>query len=152
ISVSDIGQTLQLAFSGNRFGYFDLSGKQYQVIGQFDRANRDEPLDLKSIYVRNKEGNPVQLDNVVHMQEQSSPPQLYHYNRSEAATIQAGLAPGKTIGDGITEIQKIGKAILDESFTTELGGASRDYSESSGNIVFAFLLALGLIYLVLAAQ
>jgi multidrug efflux pump len=152
ISVLDIGQTLQLAFSGNRFGYFTMSGKQYQVIGQFDRANRDEPIDLKSIYVRTQSGDAVQLDNVVKVVEQSSPPQLYHFNRYESATVAAGLAPGKTIGEGIDVMNGIAKKILDNSFTTSLSGASRDYQESSGNIVFAFLLALGLIYLVLAAQ
>jgi len=152
ISVMDIGQTLQLAFSGNRFGYFTMAGKQYQVIGQFDRANRDEPIDLKSIYVRSATGDPIQLDNVVKVVEQSSPPQLFHFNRYESATVSAGLAPGKTIGDGIDAMNAISKKVLDNTFTTSLFGASRDYAESSGNILFAFLLALGLIYLVLAGQ
>jgi len=152
VSVMDIAQTLQLAFSGERFGYFTIAGKQYQVMGQFDRENRDQPIDLKSIYVRNLNGNLIQLDNVVKVQEQSSPPQLYHFNRYESATVSAGLAPGKTIGDGIDAMNRIAKKTLDNSFTTALYGASRDYAESSGNIVFAFLLALGLIYLVLAAQ
>ena len=152
VSVLDIAHTLQLAFSGSRFGYFTIAGKQYQVIGQFDRANRDEPIDLKSIYVRNQAGSLIQLDNVVKVKEQSSPPQLYHFNRYESATVSAGLAPGKTVGDGINAMKGIAKKTLDNTFTTDLYGASRDYAESSGNIVFAFLLALGLIYLVLAAQ
>ncbi len=152
LSVSDIAQTLQLALSGQRLNYFNLNGKQYQVIGQFARTNRDEPLDLLSIYVKNNKGVLVQLDNVVNLVEQSNPPQLYHYNRFKSATVSAGLAPGKTIGDGIQEMQKIADANLDESFSTALTGASRDYSESSSNIVFAFLLALLLIYLILAAQ
>ncbi len=152
VSVADIGQTLQLAYSGDRFAYFNLNGKQYQVIGQMDRANRDEPLDLKSVYVRNGNGDLIQLDNVVDVREESTPPQLFHYNRYMSATVKAGLAPGKTVGDGINAMQKIAKKTLDESFTTSLTGASRDYAESSSNIVFALLLALLLIYLVLAAQ
>ncbi|MCX6292567.1 MAG: efflux RND transporter permease subunit [Bacteroidetes bacterium] len=152
VSVMDIAQTLQLAFSGVRFSYFTMNGKQYQVIGQFDRANRDEPLDLKSIYVRNQSGKLIQLDNLVKVEESSSPPQLYHFNRYESATISAGLAPGKTIGDGINAMKKIASKVLDDSFSTTLSGASRDFSESSSNIIFAFLLALVLIYLVLAAQ
>jgi hydrophobe/amphiphile efflux-1 (HAE1) family protein len=152
VSALDIAQTLQMAFSGQRFSYFPMNGKQYQVIGQFDRQNRNEPLDLKSIYVRNKNGDAIQLDNVVKVEEQSSPPQLYHYNRYESATISAGLAPGKTIGDGITEMKKIGEKILDDSFSTALTGPSRDFDESSSNILFAFILALVLIYLVLSAQ
>ncbi|MEP7169207.1 MAG: efflux RND transporter permease subunit, partial [Bacteroidota bacterium] len=152
VSVMDIAQTLQLAFSGQRFSYFYKNGKQYQVIGQFDRANRDEPMDLKSIYVRNNSGQLIQIDNLVNVTEESSPPQLYHFNRYESATVSAGLAPGKTIGDGIDEMNRIATKNLDESFSTALSGASRDYSESSSNILFAFILALILIYLVLAAQ
>ncbi len=152
VSVMDIAQTLQLSLSGQRFGYFPMNGKQYQVIGQFDRANRDETLDLKSIYVRNKTGDLVQLDNVVMVEEVSSPPQLYHYNRYMSATVSAGLAPGRTIGDGIAEMEKISKKLLDDSFSTALTGSSRDFAESSSNILFAFVLALVLIYLVLAAQ
>ena len=152
LSVQDVAHTLQLSFSGQRFSYFTMNGKQYQVIGQFDRANRDEPIDLQSIYVRNKNNDLIQLDNVVKVVEESSPPQLYHYNRYKSATVSAGLAPGKTIGDGIEEMERISKKVLDESFTTALTGSSRDFSESSSNILFAFFLALILIYLVLAAQ
>jgi len=152
ISVSDIAQTLQLALSGQRFSYFNMDGKQYQVIGQFERAKRDDPLDLKSMYARNAKGEMIQLDNVVTIVEQSSPPQLYHYNRYQSATVSAGLAPGKTIGDGINEMESISKKILDDSFSTSLTGPSRDFSESSSNVMFAFILALIIIYLVLAAQ
>ncbi|MEO5569559.1 MAG: efflux RND transporter permease subunit [Bacteroidia bacterium] len=152
VSVMDIAQTLQLSLSGQRFSYFQMNGKQYQVIGQFDRANRDEPLDLKSIYVRNNRDELIQLDNVVEVIEQSSPPQLYHFNRYESATVSAGLAPGKTIGDGIEEMNKISKKVLDGTFSTALSGPSRDFAESSSNILFAFILALILIYLVLSAQ
>ncbi len=152
VSVMDIAQTLQLAFSGQRFSYFDMSGKQYQVIGQVDRENRDEPLDLQSMYVRNNKEELIQLDNLVNIEEQSNPPQLYHYNRYMSATVSAGLAPGKTVGDGIKAMQEIADKVLDDSFSTSLTGPSRDFAESSSNIIFAFLLALLLIYLVLAAQ
>ncbi|MEP7263332.1 MAG: efflux RND transporter permease subunit [Bacteroidota bacterium] len=152
VSVVDIAQTLQLSLSGQRFSYFIMNGKQYQVIGQLDRANRDEPLDLKSLYVRNSSGVLIQVDNLVTVEEQSSPPQLFHFNRYMSATVSAGLAPGKTIGDGIAEMDKIKNKVLDDSFSTALSGASRDFAESGSNIVFALLLALLLIFLVLAAQ
>lgn len=152
ISVSDIAQTLQLALSGQRFSYFNMEGKQYQVIGQFERSKRDEPLDLKSMYAKNNKGEMVQLDNVVTIVEQSSPPQLYHYNRYQSATVSAGLVGGKTIGDGIKEMEAIAKRVLDDSFSTALTGPSRDFQESSSNVMFAFILALLIIYLVLAAQ
>lgn len=152
ISIVDIAQTLQLALSGQRFSYFTMNGKQYSVVGQFDRANRDEPLDLKSIFVRNNKGELIQLDNVVNVSEQSSPPQLYHNNRFMSATVSAALAPGKTIGDGIKAMDGISKDVLDDTFSTALTGASRDFAESSSNILFAFLLSLLLIYLILSAQ
>ncbi len=152
VSIQSVAQTLQLSYSGLRYGYFTMNGKQYQVVGQVDRGNRDEPLDLKSLFVRNDKGQIVQLDNLLKVEERSSPPQLYHYNRYKAATVQAGLAPGKTIGDGIKEMDKIAKKVLDESFTTALTGPSRDFSESSSNTTFALVLALVLVYLVLAAQ
>jgi multidrug efflux pump len=152
VSVQDISTTLQLALSGRRFGYFIMNGKQYQVIAQVDRGDRDDPLDLKGFFVRNSRGDLIQLDNVVKMEEMANPPQIYHFNRFKSATVQAGLAPGKTIGDGIAEMEKIADKILDETFETSLSGASRDFAESSSNTSFAFILALVLIFLVLAAQ
>ena len=152
MSVMDVAQTLQLSLSGQRFGYFPMNGKQYQVIGQFDRANRDEPLDLKSIYVRNTAGDLVQLDNLVKVEEVSSPPQLYHFNRYIVATVSAGFAPGRTIGDGIEEMETISEKLLDDSFSTSLSGSSRDFAESHPISMFAFILALVLILLILAAQ
>lgn len=152
VSIVDIAQTLQLGFSGQRFSYFFMNGKQYQVIGQFDVSDRKEPLDLSSVYVRNRAGELIQLDNLVSSTEQSSPPQLYRFNRFISATVSAGLAPGKTIGDGIEAMDKIAAKILDDSFSTDLGGESRDFKESSSNTMFAFGLALILVYLILSAQ
>jgi multidrug efflux pump len=152
VSTIDIAQTIQAAFSGQRFGYFIKDGKQYQVIGQLIRDKRNAPIDLKSLYVANNKSELIQLDNVVTLTEQSAPPQLYRFNRYVSATVSAGLAPGKTIGDGIKEMDKIALQVLDETFATSLSGASKDYAESSSSLLFAFLLAIGFIYLVLAAQ
>jgi multidrug efflux pump len=152
ISAADISQALDLSLSGRIYGYFVRDGKQYSIIGQFSRENRDKPVDLMSITVRSRDGKFIQLSNLVDVQETSNPPQLLHYNRYLSATISAGLAPGKTIGDGIAEMDKIRKKVLDESFSTALGGQSRDFYESSSNVAFTFLFALVLIYLVLSAQ
>ena len=152
VSVQDVAQTMQLAFAGQRFGYFTMNGRQYQVIGQYDRINRDEPLDLKSMFVKTNTGALVQLDNIVKAEEESSPPQLFHYNRYMSATVQAALAPGKTIGDGIEAMDRIRDKLHDESIQTSLSGSSRDYAESSSNTMFSFFLALVLIYFILAAQ
>lgn len=152
VSIVDIAQTLQLGLSGQRFSYFFMNGKQYQVIGQFDVSNRKDPLDLSSVYVRNDKGQLIQLDNLVTAKEESSPPQLYRNNRFISATVSAGLAPGRSIGDGIEAMDRIAAKVLDESFTTDLSGESRDFKESSSNTMFAFGLALLLVYLILAAQ
>ncbi|AYB30811.1 efflux RND transporter permease subunit [Chryseolinea soli] len=152
VSVQDIAQTLQLAYSNLRFGYFTKDGKQYQVMGQVSRLDRDDPDDLKNLYVRTSSGQLVSIDNLVNVEESTTPPSLYHFNRYKSATISAGLAPGKTIGDGIKVMNEIKGQVLDDTFTTSLAGTSRDYAESSSNTMFAFLLALVLIYLILAAQ
>ncbi|MBK7631604.1 MAG: efflux RND transporter permease subunit [Ignavibacteriales bacterium] len=152
VSTIDIAQTIQAAFSGQRFGYFIKDGKQYQVIGQFSRENRDAPIDLKSTYVKNNKGELIQLDNVVFVSEQSAPPQLYRFNRYVSATVSAGLAPGVSLGEGINTMYEIADKVLDDRFATALDGASKDFKESSSSLLFAFILALGLIYLVLAAQ
>jgi multidrug efflux pump len=152
ISVQDISQTLQLAYSNLRFGYFTKEGKQYQVMGQVSRDNRDDPTDLKNLYVRTKSGELVSIDNLVSVEESTTPPTLYHFNRFKSATISSGLAPGKTLGDGIKAMEEIKAKVLDDSFVTSLSGTSRDYAESSGNTNFALGLALALIYLILAAQ
>jgi multidrug efflux pump len=152
VSVEDISNTLNLALSNRRLGYFTKAGKQYQVMGQVARSDRDDPTDLKEIFVRNNKGEMISLDNLVNFSEATTPSNIYHFNRFKSATISSGLAPGKTVGDGITEMNRIAKELLDETFVTSLSGSSRDYAESSSNIGFAFFLALGLIFLILAAQ
>jgi multidrug efflux pump len=152
VSVEDVSQALQLALSNGRLGYFIKEGKQYQVIGQVDRADRDDPDDLKNIFIKNNRGESVSLDNLVTFTEEATPPSIYHFNRYKSATISAGLAPGKTVGDGIKVMNDIKAKLLDESFSTALSGTSRDYAESQGNTNFALLMALALIFLVLAAQ
>jgi multidrug efflux pump len=152
VSVTDISELMQLSLSNRRLGYFIKDGKQYQVIGQVLRDNRDDPTDLKNLFVRNASGQMISVDQFVSFTEETTPPTLYHFNRYKSATISAGLAPGKTLGDGIKEMQAIADKLLDESFNTALSGNSRDFAESSGNTFFALGLALILIFLVLAAQ
>lgn len=152
LSTIDIADVVQSAFSGRRLAYYIKEGKQYQVISQVELKDRQTPTDISDLYVKNNRGEFIPLNAVVNFKESSNPPTLYHYNRYKSATIQASLADGKTIGDGVIAMQNIAKKVLDESFQTSLGGASRDYAESSSNTMFAFILALVLIYLVLAAQ
>lgn len=152
LSSQDVVAAIQSAFSGGRMAYFIMDGHQYSVIAQVDRGDRNQPVDITRLYVRNNKGQNISLSSVVKMEESSSPSTLYHYNRYKSATISASLAEGKTVGDGIKSMQAIADKLLDDSFQTALSGPSRDYKESSSNIMFAFVLALILIYLVLAAQ
>ncbi|HNE47315.1 MAG TPA: efflux RND transporter permease subunit, partial [Chitinophagales bacterium] len=152
VTVRDIAETLQLYFSGQRFGFFIFNNKQYQVIGQATRDNRDEPLDLSKAYVKNDKGELIQMDNLVHLTDQSSPPSLYRYNRYVSATIMANPAPGYTIGDGIDAMDAVAKDVLTEDFSTALSGPSKEFAESSNSLQFALIMALVLVYLILAAQ
>src|SRR5690606_22563585 len=152
VSVMDIAQTLQMSLSGQRFGYYMMNGRQYQVMGQFDKKDRATPMDLASIYVKNKSGDLIQLDNIVDVEEHSSPPRLFHNNRYMSATVSAGLAPGFSMGDGIQAMDAIRDRVLDDTFSTDLGGEARDFVESSSNTMFAFGLAVLLIFLILAGQ
>ena len=151
-SVRDIAETLQYGLSGQRMGYFYMNGKQYEIIGQVNRIQRNTPTSVKSIYIRSDRGEMIPLDNLVEFVESVTPPKLYHYNRFLSATISAGLADGKTIGDGLDEMDKIAEEVLDETFRTALTGDSKEFRESSSSLMFAFVLALVLIYLILAAQ
>ncbi|MBL0128855.1 MAG: efflux RND transporter permease subunit [Flavobacteriales bacterium] len=152
VSMQDIAETLQLYFSGQRYGYFIMQGKQYQVIGQATRDNRAAPIDLSSAYVRNDKGEMIQLDNLVRTNDRSTPPQLFRYNRYVSATVSASTVDGKTIGDGIAAMDRIAGEVLDDRFSTALGGVSKEFAESGSSLQFAFLLALVLIFLILAAQ
>ena len=152
VSTRDIAQTLQYGLSGQRMGYFYMNGKQYEILAEINRQQRNKPADLKSIYLRSSSGEMIQMDNLVEVQENVAPPQLYHYNRFLSATISAGLAKGKTIGEGLEEMDRIAAEVLPDDFRTALYGDSKEFRESSSSLMFAFLLAIVLIYLILAAQ
>jgi len=152
LSTQDVVAAIQAAFSGGRLAYFIMNGFQYQVVAQVERDMRNNPNDIRNLYVRSSKGENIPLDAVVHLEESTNPATIYHFNRYKSATISASLAEGKTIGDGITAMRSIADRLLDETYQTALNGPSRDYAESSSNIMFAFALALVLIYLVLSAQ
>jgi multidrug efflux pump len=152
VNTRDIAQTLQYGLSGQRMGYLYLNGKQYEIVGEINRQQRNTPATLKAIYMRSSSGEMIQMENLVELIEGIAPPKLYRYNRFVSATVSAGLAEGKTIGQGLEEMDKIAADVLDDTFRTALAGDSKEFRESSSSLIFAFLLALVLIYLILAAQ
>ena len=149
VSVEDISRTLQLTMSDQRIGYYILNGKQYQIISEFDKSQRNKPADLATVYVRGKDDKLVSLDNLVTMEESSTPPRLFRYDRFVSATVSASPAKGKTLGQGIDEMDRIADKVLNEDFKTTLSGSSKDFVESSSSLLFAFIFALIFIYLVL---
>ena len=152
VSTRDIAQTLQWGLSGQRMGYLYMNGKQYDIIGEINRQQRNTTQALKSIYMRSGSGSMIQMENLVDLKEDIAPPRLYRYNRFVSATVSAGLGKGYTLGQALDEMDKIAKETLDDTFRTALTGESKDFRESSNSLLFAFGLALLLIYLVLAAQ
>lgn len=152
VNTRDLSETLQYGLSGQRMGYFYMNGKQYEILGEINRQQRNKPADLRAIYLRSNDGRMIQMDNLIELESSIAPPKLYRYNRFVSATISAGLAEGKTIGQGLDEMDKIAKETLDDTFRTSLSGDSKDFRESSSSLMFAFILALVLIYLILAAQ
>jgi multidrug efflux pump len=152
VSTQNIAQTLQYGLSGQRMGYFYMNGKQYEILGEINRQQRNRPANLSSMYIRNNAGGMIQMDNLVEINEDIAPPQLYRYNRFVAATVSAGLARGYTIGQGLDEMDRIAAEVLDDTFRTALSGESKEFRESASSLMFAFILAIVLIYLVLAAQ
>ena len=152
VNTRDLSETLQYGLSGQRMGYFYMNGKQYEILGEINRQQRNKPADLRAIYLRSSDGKIIQMDNLIELESSIAPPKLYRYNRFVSATISAGLAEGKTIGQGLDEMDKIAKEVLDDTFRTSLSGDSKEFRESSSSLMFAFILALVLIYLILAAQ
>lgn len=152
VNTRDLSETLQYGLSGQRMGYFYMNGKQYEILGEINRQQRNKPADLRAIYLRSSDGKMIQMDNLIELESSIAPPKLYRYNRFVSATISAGLAEGKTIGQGLDEMDKIAKETLDDTFRTALTGDSKEYRESSSSLMFAFILAIVLIYLILAAQ
>ena len=152
VSTRDLSETLQYGLSGQRMGYFYMNGKQYEILGEINRQQRNKPADLRAIYLRSNDGKMIQMDNLIEIENTIAPPKLYRYNRFVSATVSAGLAEGNTIGQGLDEMDKIAKEVLDDTFRTSLAGDSKDFRESSSSLMFAFILALVLIYLILAAQ
>ena len=154
VSVNDIAQAVQLAISDQTYGDFYKDGRQYDIIGAVGYQYRDTPENLSMLTVKNGKGELVSLDNFITYTENSASPSLPRYNRFSAATIQAGLVPGKTIGDGVEEMRRIAKTLLKDypSVSTTLSGSSKEFEESSSGLYVVFLLALALVFLVLAGQ
>jgi len=151
-NVDVVGRTLETMLGGRLVTRFKQDGEQYDVIVQVARDGRDTPERISDIYVRNRTGDMVPLSNLVSVREGVSPRGIAHFQRVRAATVNANLAPGYTQGEALAYMNDAAKRVLPPTVQTDLTGQSREFRDSSSDIYFVFLLALGFIYLVLAAQ
>ncbi|MFR9251036.1 MAG: efflux RND transporter permease subunit [Alistipes shahii] len=152
VSTRNIAQTLQYGLSGQRLGYFYMNGKQYEILAEINRQQRNKPADLRSIYVRSDKGEMIQLDNLISMAENVAPPQLYHYNRFISATVSAGLAKGQDHRSGARRDGPHRRRGARRRLPHGAGRRFEGVPQSSSSLMFAFVLAILLIYLILAAQ
>jgi multidrug efflux pump len=150
--VAEIGRTLETMLGGRQVTRFKQNGKQYDVIVQVEDADRATPSDLSAIYVRGGDGAMIQLSNLLTVTETVAPKELNHFNQMRSATITANLAPGFALSDGLAKLESIAAEKLPPEVLIDFSGPSREYKESSASLYVTFLLALGFIYLVLAAQ
>ncbi|MEQ8517070.1 MAG: efflux RND transporter permease subunit, partial [Chromatocurvus sp.] len=152
VDVEEIADVVQASLSGQRYGYFLREGEQFEIIGQLLREARNDPRDVARLQVRAADGTLMSAENFVTMREQTSAPVLFRFNRFAAATFSANLADGVSLGDGIRAMQEIAGNLLDETYNTELSGQAREFADTGSSLLFVFILALLLIYLVLSAQ
>jgi multidrug efflux pump len=150
--VSAVGRTLETLMGGRQVTRFKRGSEQYDVRIQLDKDARQTPEALTQVYVRGRDGQMVQLSNLLDVTESVAPRQLDHFNKLRSATIGAGLAPGFALGDAIGFAAKSLKEVARDTATYELSGQSREYARVQSSTLFLFALALAFIYLVLAAQ
>ena len=154
VSIDDISKAISLSLGDQTYGDFYKDGRQYDIVGAVGYEYRDMPSKLSAINVKNAAGEMLSVSNFITYEEKSASPSLPRYNRFSAATISAGLAPGKTVGDGVEEMRRIAKKVIPDSLNvqTDLAGSSKEYAESSSGLYVVFLLALAFIFLVLSGQ
>jgi multidrug efflux pump len=152
VPVGDVATTLQVLLGGNRTSTFTRNNKQYDVIVQLDPRARATPSDMTGLYVRGRAGELVKLEALASVKEGVGPRELNHFNRVRASTLTAGLAPGFTLGEALDSLTRIASEVLPKGSSTALAGESRELDESGSSLYFAFLLALLVVFMVLASQ
>lgn len=152
VEVEAVGRTLETLLGGRQVTRFKREGKQYDVIVQLKEADRSKPTDLTSIFVRSRSGDLIQLSSLVSVQETVAPKELNRFNRLRSVTIKADVTPGYTLGQVLTDMNRIVHEVLGDGVQTALSGQSLEFSESSETLYVTFILALVFIYLILAAQ
>ena len=152
VPVGDVATTLQVLLGGNRTSTFTRNNKQYDVIVQLDPRARATPSDMTGLYVRGRGGELIKLEALANVKEGVGPRELNHFNRVRSSTLTASLAPGFTLGEALDSLTRIAGEVLPKGSSTALAGESRELEESGSSLYFAFLLALLVVFMVLASQ
>jgi multidrug efflux pump len=154
VSVRDVASTLQVLLGGAELSTFKLHGETYEVIAQIDRSDRANPTDLYGLYVRSESGIMVPLASVVTVEETVTSSGLPHYDRQRAAGISGNLLQGVPLGETLDAVSAIASQVIpkDSGYRTKFSGLSERFYESGSALTFAYLLAVVMVYLVLAAQ
>ncbi|RXT54518.1 multidrug transporter AcrB [Bosea sp. Tri-44] len=152
VGVDVIGRTMETLLGGRQVTRFNMNGEQYDVMLQVAGAERSTPQALQSIYLMGRGGQAVQLSSLVQIEENVAPKELIRFNQLRSATITAVPGAGYSLGDALAVLEQGAAKVLPASFQTDYSGQSREFKQSGSSILLVFLLALGFIYLVLAAQ
>jgi multidrug efflux pump len=152
LDVSVVGRTLETLLGGRQVTRFEMNGEQYDVFVQLAAEDRASPSTLSTIFLRGPEGEMIQLSNIVKVKESVAPKELRRFNQLRAATISANIAPGYSLGEGLAELESAAREVLPDNVRTDVSGQSREFRSAGQSLLFMFVLALGFIYLVLAAQ
>ena len=152
VPVRDVATALQALLGGQRVSTFTRDNELYDVLVQMAPEARATPSDMAGIQLRGKDGQLIQLDAIARVNEGAGPRQLNHYNRVRSSTLSASLAPGFTLGEALDSLRAVAPAVLPSGPSIALSGESRELEESGGALYFAFLLALAVVFMVLASQ
>ncbi|GEO38864.1 acriflavin resistance protein [Skermanella aerolata] len=152
IQVDAVSRTLESLLGGRQVTRFERNGEQYDVYVQLGESDRSTPRDLSQIYVRGGDGAMIQLSNLVEVREVVAPKELNRFNQLRAATISATPAPGVSLGEAIGFMEQAAEEVLPPEVQIDYSGQSREFRDAGSSMIFVFVLALGFIYLVLAAQ
>jgi multidrug efflux pump len=152
LDITVAGRTLETLLGGRQVTRFEQNGEQYDVMVQLAAEDRASPQTLSTIFLRSPRGEMVQLNNIVKVSEAVAPKELRRFNQLRAVTISANLGEGYALGDALAFLEKTARAVLPETVLTDVSGQSREYRAAGQSLLLVFLLALGFIYLVLAAQ
>jgi len=153
VTVSEVGSTLQTMLGSRRVTTYTDNGEEYDVILEGLRSDQNTPMDIQNIYVRSsRSGELIPLSSLTTIRSIADSPSLNRYNRVRSITIEAGLAPGVSLGTALSGMERVAREVLPPEAQIDFKGQSLDFKSSGSSILFVFAIGLVIVFLVLAAQ